>query len=490
MANDTIRGLLGLETTKERIDRLNAEGSQLVTNMLTGAGPAAAAARRLPQAEANIRRNVAGMGLDIRPASERLAEALAAESVDLGTSAGLMKAAQVGQKLGVDPSGVLAAIQASGEQRVTEEERSRAELARQEKRQQRVGQMQFIDASSLSDEKKAALKASAAQGQFSAFKDLTDAMGLEEWKAVGGSSEAIFNSQTGEILNATTGEPLSAKDLFEATVAGTFDLGDFEIRSEQKTIGLIQELIDSGEEVTAEKVQQISNDNLRPKLDDDYEYKEVKDVEGNEILASAPRRGSTTFATERGKAQANIAEIDGLVERSESVMTEINQAIKDYENGEAASGLTGYVLSKISGTDTYDTAAIIRTIKANIGFDRLQQMRNESPTGGALGQVTERELGFLQATIAELSTSQTEEQILRNLKKVKKHYEKIIDGAQKRQNEIGGDINTMMDYQLGFMDGGYRVYSKGQALQQQAGQQQDGQQTPQKSVQDQVFGGN
>jgi len=121
MANDTIRGLLGLETTKERIDRLNAEGSQLVTNMLTGAGPAAAAARRLPQAEANIRRNVAGMGLDIRPASERLAEALAAESVDLGTSAGLMKAAQVGQKLGVDPSGVLAAIQASGEQRVTEE---------------------------------------------------------------------------------------------------------------------------------------------------------------------------------------------------------------------------------------------------------------------------------------------------------------------------------------------------------------------------------
>jgi len=493
MANDTIRGLLGLETTKERIDRLNAEGSQLVTNMLTGAGPAAAAARRLPQAEANIRRNVAGMGLDIRPASERLAEALAAESVDLGTSAGLMKAAQVGQKLGVDPSGILAAIQASGARRVTEEEESRAELARQEKRQQRVGQMQFIDASSLSDEKKAALKASAAQGQFSAFKDLTDAMGLEEWKAVGGSSNAVVNSQTGEIKTVDTGETMSAKDLFEATVAGTFDLGDFDIKSEQKTIGKIQELIDSGEDVTAAKVQQISNDNLRPKLDDDYEYKEVKDVEGNEILASAPRRGTTTFNKEREKAVANIESVNDTITRAEGTLVEIDEAIGDFESGETAAGIAGYVLQNIPGTNTFDTAQLITTIRANIGFDRLQAMRDASPTGGALGQVSNREINFLQATIASLSGAQTREQIIAKLKKVREHYGNILTQAQKRRAAVGGDVNTMLDYQLGYIDGGYRVFSKGPAQQQQAGPQtpQQGGNTPQ-SPADQTFatGGN
>lgn len=491
MANDTIRGLLGLETTKERIDRLNKEGGQLVSNMLAGAGPAAALARRLPTSEANIRRGFAEMGLDIRPASERLAEALAAESVDLGTSAGLMKAAQVGQKLGVDPSGILAAIQASGARRATEEEESRAELARQEKRQQRVGQMQFIDASSLSSEKKAALKASAGQGGFPTFKDLTDAMGLEEWKAVGGSSNAVVNSQTGEIKRVDTGESLSAKDLLEATVAGTFDLGDFDIKSEQKAIGLIQELIDSGEDVTAAKIQQISNDNLRPKLDADYEYKEVTDIEGNEILTSAPMRGSDTFNDEREKAVANIAEINNTITRAQGTMVEIDEAITDFTNGETATGISGYVLQRIPGTNTFDTAQLIMTIRANIGFDRLQAMRAESPTGGALGQVSNQEIGFLQSTIASLSGGQTREQIIAKLKKVKEHYGNILTQAERRQEAVGGDVNTMLDYQLGYIDGGYRVYSRGPSQQQQAGQQTPqqpgGPQAQQQSVQDQTF---
>jgi len=461
-AGAPLLNLRGVTDVRQPAATPQTETPGMLGNLLGSEGP-------MTQQQ-KMRRDIGGLfGVDTTSPSQKLKNQLAETGVSLATSEGLIQAATFAKNLGLSGAAV-EFIRLADEKRKEEEEEGRAELERTEQRQQRVGQIQFIDSSSLSDDKKTALKTTAMQGGFSTFKDLTDAMGLEEWKAVGGSSNAVVNNQTGEIKTVDKGETMSAKDLLESTVAGTFDMGDMDFKSQQTAIGEIQKLIDSGEPVTAAKVQKISNDNLRPKIDDDYEYIEVTDVDGNEILTTAPRRATDAYNEARGKAEANIAEIDGLVSRGESIMTEINQAIKDYDNGEAASGLTGYVLSKIPGTDTYDTAAIIRTIKANIGFDRLQQMRNESPTGGALGQVTERELGFLQATIAELSTSQTEEQILRNLRKVKDHYNNIIRAAEKRQQEVGDDINTMLDYQLGYIDGGYRVYSKGQALQQQAQQ--------------------
>ena len=61
----------------------------------------------------------------------------------------------------------------------------------------------------------------------------------------------------------------------------------------------------------------------------------------------------------------------------------------------------------VPGTEAQATAAKLDTIKANIGFDKLQKMRDASPTGGALGQVSERELGFLQSlsSVASINRS-------------------------------------------------------------------------------------
>jgi hypothetical protein len=39
----------------------------------------------------------------------------------------------------------------------------------------------------------------------------------------------------------------------------------------------------------------------------------------------------------------------------------------------------------------------LETIKANIGFDKLQAMREASPTGGALGAISDMENKLLQA---------------------------------------------------------------------------------------------
>lgn len=90
-----------------------------------------------------------------------------------------------------------------------------------------------------------------------------------------------------------------------------------------------------------------------------------------------------------------------------------------------AVGFGAETAATIPGTTASDNAELIKTITANIGFDRLQRMRDESPTGGALGQVAVQELESLQKTIASLAIRQSKDQFLQNLKRVEDQYERI-----------------------------------------------------------------
>ncbi len=58
-------------------------------------------------------------------------------------------------------------------------------------------------------------------------------------------------------------------------------------------------------------------------------------------------------------------------------------------------------------------------------------MRSASPTGAALGSVTERELALLQSTIGNLEQSQDDVQLKDNLRRVKNTYLDIIHGEGK-----------------------------------------------------------
>jgi len=83
----------------------------------------------------------------------------------------------------------------------------------------------------------------------------------------------------------------------------------------------------------------------------------------------------------------------------------------------------GSLLSSVPGSEAKDLASTVMTIKANIGFDRLQRMRAESPTGGALGQVAVQELVALQSTIANLDQSQSTAQFKDNMQVALSQYQ-------------------------------------------------------------------
>jgi len=111
-------------------------------------------------------------------------------------------------------------------------------------------------------------------------------------------------------------------------------------------------------------------------------------------------------------------------DNARSVIRFIDAAIPDV--GLLTAGLGAAVFSKLPGTDARDLAAKIDTVKANIGFDRLQQMRQESPTGGALGQVAVKELDFLQSVRGSLDNWQSPAELKKNLGLVRKSYERFM----------------------------------------------------------------
>ena len=90
----------------------------------------------------------------------------------------------------------------------------------------------------------------------------------------------------------------------------------------------------------------------------------------------------------------------------------------------------GSSLAAIPGTDARDLQSKLETIKANLGFDRLQQMREQSPTGGALGAVAVQELTALQSTVASLDQGQSRAELKKSLEKIERHYNNWLETTQ------------------------------------------------------------
>ena len=75
------------------------------------------------------------------------------------------------------------------------------------------------------------------------------------------------------------------------------------------------------------------------------------------------------------------------------------------------------------------------TLKSNIAFNELTQMREASKTGGALGQVSDKEAQLLQSALGALQMSQSPENFIAQLKKVR-------DSIERWQNAVGTTSTT------------------------------------------------
>jgi len=117
----------------------------------------------------------------------------------------------------------------------------------------------------------------------------------------------------------------------------------------------------------------------------------------------------------------------------DSVLTKLDQEGTWLWPFNDVSGVTGAIMSAVPGTPAHDVKMDIQTIQAAVGFDRLQAMRDASPTGGALGQVSEMELKQLNASLGSLAQSQSAAQFRQRLEAVKRHYVGAVNAIRNQQ---------------------------------------------------------
>ena len=134
----------------------------------------------------------------------------------------------------------------------------------------------------------------------------------------------------------------------------------------------------------------------------------------------------------------DIGRLKGLVGNEGSGI--LNNPLND------VTGIAGTAMAKIPGSTRVDAENLAETIAANVGFDRLQQMRDASPTGGALGAISERELSTLQAVLGNIKLSQSQPQLMQNLDRLENIYKKIVHGdagAQQPQAQPAPDLSKL-----------------------------------------------
>lgn len=183
------------------------------------------------------------------------------------------------------------------------------------------------------------------------------------------------------------------------------------------------------------------------------------DAQGRIIVERpfAPRQSpedasKTTFGRTTGKEDAEwLQAFPQTLRRYESTIANYGDMQSKLDSALAKSnawttGIGAATFKALPGSPQFDLAADLQSIMAEIGFDRLQRMRDESPTGGALGQVAVQELAALQNSIASLEQSQSKKEFEEGVRAVKGRYQRYTEAVQRAMREDTTRAQRMSQY--------------------------------------------
>lgn len=166
----------------------------------------------------------------------------------------------------------------------------------------------------------------------------------------------------------------------------------------------------------------------------EQEAKNISDLEYAQPLSREKDLGKVDADRQANltKAQSSLKDFEI---KSNIVTNNIDKANELIDKG-FATGYASY-LSGAPNTDAGELRNVLDTIKANVGFDNLQKMRDNSPTGGALGQVSEMENRLLQAISGSLDPKQGK-LLKQNLSVIKELYPQVLKEKKRAFNQDYG----------------------------------------------------
>lgn len=134
---------------------------------------------------------------------------------------------------------------------------------------------------------------------------------------------------------------------------------------------------------------------------------------------------------EKKKAEYNkdYSSLVGSFDALDRLSEQANKVLKHPGLG-GVTGIRGKI-PDVPGSDAANARAELEALQAQVGFAVLQNMRNNSRTGGALGNVSDAEGRRLEAALGAIKTSQSADQLRDNLKKVADYSVKSKDNLTK-----------------------------------------------------------
>jgi hypothetical protein len=437
-----------LESPEQKQQRQMAEGferSQNAVSQLTGLATAAAplvgtmAELQGRRTEA-LQRGVGGLlGRDVRSTSEKLQDALSRFNPQDPRS--VSQTTQMLQQMGLGAQGAQLAAMALEEQqksklidletkgaqqnleinaaagRRAETAEGRAAAIEQARiadatarTEARAGLVSAVNSSNLSPQEKTAYSAAANLGSYdedpSKLLGRLYPEGQSPWLNVGGGS--VFNTETETFLSPPkTEDQQLSQDNFTTLIK------DFTPESVSNYFGAME----AATTPTAK----------------------------NEAIRLLERNPSATRTAASEVEVENKAAIAGLFQGQEVINTAASKALAiiDENFGFFTSGVGVSALESLGGLGQLalqpnkDLVAALATLKANVAFGELQEMKASSPMGASgLGAVSNIELQLLGSTLASLETTQNPEQLRQAIVDVQTHYANFLKAEMGVMPEI------------------------------------------------------
>jgi len=233
-------------------------------------------------------------------------------------------------------------------------------------------------------------------------------------------------TQLAEQINSLTSSNLTLKDRYVPVGSKVFD---------KQAGGFVADASGSGERATMLEVVESLGDNYTAESIRSAYNPQTGEFDPDKPLISVDEAKYARESAEAKKAderrtQSQIKALDDMIGTAKQAMEAADRSWSG-----------PYDLAKfVPNTSAMELAGYVKTMQSKLAFDRLREMRENSKTGGALGQVSNIELDLLKANLTALDPAAGDPVFKAQVQKVIKHYE----GLKKRLLR-GGDEITEQD---------------------------------------------
>ena len=176
------------------------------------------------------------------------------------------------------------------------------------------------------------------------------------------------------------------------------------------------------------------------------------------VTVNAKGDVSTTYepSTADEDQQKEIGMMQGNIDQANRVVRDIDTILKTAEGSTlpATGKASDWIATLPITTGASDIRALIKNIEADVAFKTLADMRRNSPTGGALGAISDRELALLAAAEGSINPSLSWPIFKRNLKDISDARKELIGlwsgklsgmGAGTSASDVTSEVNDLAE---------------------------------------------